>query len=169
MSEQVFTVFDSSEWGWQDSDEEIGQTVEEIIAWYVSCGYKPIAWCEGSAYGNVQKLRTESIAAGRLIDCVDGKYIPRIPSCPADATEQAEIDAAKCQPAHVSHVEPERAELPYFRQRTKFDPFGPGYEVFSDAVSSGFMPAQPKAPLHPLQKMNEGGNALHGSAWLLKD
>jgi hypothetical protein len=90
-----------------------------------------------------------------------------ITSLPADSTEQAEIDAAKCQPAHVSHVEPERAELPYFRQRTEFDPFGPGYEVYSDAVSSGFMPAQPKAPLHPLQKVNEGGNALHGSAFLL--
>jgi hypothetical protein len=105
------------------------------------------------------------LAPGELHQ-VDGQWVP-ITSCPADATEQAEIDAAKCQPAHVSHVEPERAELPYFRQRTEFDPFGPGYEVYSDAVSSGFMPAQPKAPLHPLQKVNEGGNALHGSAFLL--
>jgi hypothetical protein len=97
---------------------------------------------------------------------VDGQWVP-ITSLPADATEQAEIDAAKCQPAHVSHVEPERKPLDW-NKSTPFDSF-PGYEVFSDAVSSGFVPAQPKAPLHPLQKMNEGGNALHGSAALLKD
>jgi hypothetical protein len=97
---------------------------------------------------------------------VSGQWVP-ITSLPADATEQAEIDAAKCQPAHVSHVEPERKPLDW-NKSTPFDSF-PGYEVFSDAVSSGFVPAQPKAPLHPLQKMNEGGNALHGSAALLKD
>jgi hypothetical protein len=109
-------------------------------------------------YASWTEFRTTYLNAG---------WIDRIPSLPADATEQAEIDAAKCQPAHVSHVEPERAPLDW-NKSTPFDSF-PGYEVFSDAVSSGFVPAQPKAPLHPLQKMNEGGNALHGSAALLKD
>jgi hypothetical protein len=108
-------------------------------------------------YASWTEFRTTYLNAG---------WIDRIPSLPADATEQAEIDAAKCQPAHVSHVEPEREALPHFNRRTVFDAF-PGYEVYSDAVSSGFMPAQPKAPLHPLQKVNEGGNALHGSAFLL--
>jgi hypothetical protein len=91
---------------------------------------------------------------------VDGQWVP-ITSLPADATEQAEIDAAKCQPAHVSHVEPERAELPYFHQRTKFDPFGAGFVTTSHAHNDC------RRPQGPLQRMTPESSPLCGSAWLL--
>jgi hypothetical protein len=81
---------------------------------------------------------------------------------PADATEQAEIDAAKCQPAHVSHVEPERAPLEHFGKRTPFDSFK-GWEAPICGGEDYISPLQGS----PLQRMNEGGNALCGSAWLL--
>jgi hypothetical protein len=111
-------------------------------------------------YSDHDKHSKYTILPGEMHQ-VSGQWVP-ITSLPADATEQAEIDAAKCQPAHVSHVEPERAELPYFRQRTEFDPFKGWFHMCASDT-----PEQPKLPTHPLQKMNEGGNALHGSAWLL--
>jgi hypothetical protein len=126
----------------------------------------PIAWvAEAVSWSKDWRLlKDEAIAAGRLIDCINGKYIPRIPSLPADATEQAEIDAAKCQPAHVSHVEPERAPLDW-NKSTPFDSFGPEWKVYSDAVSSGFAGSS-KPAQHALQRMNDGTDALHGSAFL---
>jgi hypothetical protein len=139
----------------------------------------PIAWvAEAVSWSKDWRLlKDESIAAGRLIDCINGKYIPRIPSLPADATEQAEIDAAKCQPAHVEPLvqdairatyeasktpEPKRAKLPHFNQRTRFNPFK-GFKVTYEG--EGTEPASFYSK--PEQRMNEGGNALHGSAFLL--
>jgi hypothetical protein len=111
-------------------------------------------------YASWTEFRTTYLNAG---------WIDRIPSLPADATEQAEIDAAKCQPAHVSHVEPERKPLDW-NKSTPFDSFGPGFVVTSGA-NPGWDTFQglQGGHSHPLQRMNEGGNALHGSAALLKD
>jgi hypothetical protein len=150
----------------------------EVVSWHATPLNKTLKqWPDGFVRAFWDKCLTEWRAAtGELWngDCSVGDLRPIevVPSKleslkAACCAEQDEIDSFRTQPAHVSHVEPEREALPHFNQRTEFDPFGPGYEVFSDAVSSGFMPAQPKAPLHPLQKMNEGGNALHGSAFLL--
>jgi hypothetical protein len=164
--------------GWQPNDEPEyeGLSLEEFVQAATNEFGAPFAWAArfpvdytGSGRSAWESLRAESIAAGRLIDCIDGKYIPRIPSLPADATEQAEIDAAKCQPAHVSHVEPERKPLDW-NKSTPFDSFGPGFVVTSGA-NPGWDTFQglQGGHSHPLQRMNEGGNALHGSAALLKD
>jgi hypothetical protein len=111
-------------------------------------------------YASWTEFRTTYLNAG---------WIDRIPSLPADATEQAEIDAAKCQPAHVSHVEPERKPLDW-NKSTPFDSFGPGFVVTSGA-NPGWDTFQglQGGHSHPLQRMNEGGNALCGSAALLQD
>jgi hypothetical protein len=119
-------------------------------------------------YASWTEFRTTYLNAG---------WIDRIPSLPADATEQAEIDAAKCQPAHVEPLvqdairaayeasktpEPKRAKLPHFNQRTRFNPFK-GFKVTYEG--EGTEPASFYSK--PEQRMNEGGNALHGSAFLL--
>jgi hypothetical protein len=174
MSEARFTVFARKDGSAMlffasNAGKDRPQTVEGLIAYVLSKNAFPVAWANGYTIndgGDASKddLHSESIAAGRLIDCIDGKYIPRMP---ADADEQREIDAHRTQPAHVSHCEPERAPLPHFNQRTKFDPFGPDFKVYSDAASSGFAGSVPRAPAHPLQRMNDG-TALCGSAHLLQ-
>jgi hypothetical protein len=112
-----------------------------------------------------------------LVKDLGPRWEARTSSLPADATEQAEIDAAKCQPAHVEPLvqdairatyeasktpEPKRAKLPHFNQRTRFNPFK-GFKVTYEG--EGTEPASFYSK--PEQRMNEGGNALHGSAFLL--
>jgi hypothetical protein len=43
-----------------------------------------------------------------------------------------------------------------------------GYVVYSDAVSSGFVPSATPAATHPLQRIAQEGDQLHGSAFLRK-
>jgi hypothetical protein len=179
--------------------EDRPQTLEGLIEFVLSKGAHPVAWAGAFTVndgGDMHKddLHAAAIKSGRLIDLVDGKYIPRIPSLPADATEQAEIDAAKCQPAHVSHVEPERAEpsvADRLRDLLRVQAGECGQDEYMNGLYNGmelalsliegrdpvFFTKKSKAPaavaskalpaLPALQKMNEGGNALHGSAALL--
>ena len=141
--------------------------------------YVPVAWMEGVPHEVLSQegcrlLRAESIAAGRLIEKVDGKYVARGLDNPA-WTQAAEGAAQKYMGIHSPMIatapeeklasvkvceEPKREPLDW-NKSTPFDPFK-GYEVRS--VNEW---RTPHTHSHPLQKMAEGKEGF-GSAALLK-
>jgi hypothetical protein len=79
MTETKFLVFTECG-GYQNSDPDVGHSVEEIACWLAKEGHVPVAWCEGEAMGGstwLEDCRAESIAAGRTIEQIDGRYVPR--------------------------------------------------------------------------------------------
>ena len=169
---QTYTVF--SEHGFQNTDYDgwRGLTLEQTIDRAANeLGMKLIAWAPEGVLGyegkkNPPTLRAESIAAGRLIEKVDGKYVARgmeedKPALTLGAIlRQALERQPTIKPAPAPDLEPKREPLDW-NKSTPFDPFK-GYEVRS--VNEW---RTPHTHSHPLQKMAEGKEGF-GSAALLK-
>jgi hypothetical protein len=136
-----------------------GHTLQDAInyaaAWYSRNDYesKPIAWSEPSVnYGGKRTqvaLRAEALAAGRVIDLVDGKYVPRgTDSSPAPGTTEGgsihpdNVDKAlhdllttvpitdndKRNAAMLRRDDAQGRKPAWPPERTPFDPFK-GFEV----------------------------------------
>lgn len=84
-----YTVFIYGDEGWNgyscgaDIDSSI-RTLDDAIAWAAKPdedgNYTPVAWMEGNPYAHFKscdEARAASIAAGRLIEKVDGLYVAR--------------------------------------------------------------------------------------------
>lgn len=112
-------------------------------------------------------LRAESIAAGRVIELVDGKYVPR--GVPVEEKKEEPLTlGALLRQAMASNApsptptldkleneaEPQRAPMPHFNQRTDFDPFD-GF-----AVSSNVEVAESRIPVHPLAQLRSMSHML---------
>lgn len=133
-----------------------------------------IAWAAESVacYGGtkeVDQLRAESIAAGRTIELVDGKYIPR--GVPLEEEEDDVLPLlrqaiAEYDSWNADSSEPKRVPLDW-NKPTPFDPFH-DFRVYSDAVSSGFAGETKQAPAHPLQRMSATGSHQFGASWVVR-
>jgi hypothetical protein len=147
--------------------------VREVNDFSAETGFVYVAWAEYSLE-DPAILRAESIAAGRLIELVDGKYVAR--GVPAEEVKEASsadklIYEAITQAYFASKTpaldklantaEPQRERLTW-AAATPFDPWK-DYEVTSHTNEAR------KQPLSPLQRHSEGERIPgFGSAALLK-
>lgn len=192
MEQAKYTVF-CQDGGYQDSDpEEVGCKLEEIIDWLANNGYSspPVAWQHGLLRRESSVARAEAIAAGRTIELVDGKYIPR--GFPVEEKKEelsglaglirAQEECAVDEPTSYAEAirqeramyeptsEPTRPALDW-NKPTPFDAFK-DYRVYSDPVSSGFVspvaitaPLSTALPANPALSRMAGASHLFGSGW----
>jgi hypothetical protein len=135
-----FTVFFGS--GFLCSGTGHGDSLEALVDLGEE-GFTPLAWAPevpfiygGSKFG--AQIRAESIAAGRVIKLIDGKYVPfgvaaeekedGVFLAGPDATFKEVVEALI--DLHAEMAEPKRAPLDW-NKSTPFDPFK-GYVVKSD-------------------------------------
>jgi hypothetical protein len=167
MTETKFLVFTECG-GYQNSDPDVGHSVEEIACWLAKEGHVPVAWCEGEAMGGstwLEDCRAESIAAGRTIEQIDGRYVPRgvpVEDKPAKS-ELPELVKHFLQRESIPQPTKERTRpaLPWADSKP-FDRF-PGFVVVKSVPELGnpVLLAQ-----GPFQRVNDGSDPHHGSAWL---
>jgi hypothetical protein len=112
-------------------------------------------------------LAKEHLLPGELHQ-VNGKWVPvetvSFPSGTVATLSEGKVTGIQRDPEIVQGVGavPEVQPLPYFTERTEFDPFKD-----CDFTVTSSTQAQPAAPVHPLQR--DGAGAVFGSAYLLKD
>jgi hypothetical protein len=156
--------------------------LEDFLTETVVGGMPPIAWAPVCYWDwarqnpgrDCDELRAESIAAGRTIELIDGKYVPRgvpvedkpavqeiCPDCHGHTVLYCGTCATACKPT----TERTRPALTWADSK-RVDRF-PGYVVERGAVKHDeYNP--PERVLHPLQRIAQEGDQLHGSAWLRK-
>jgi hypothetical protein len=168
-------------------------SIEGVINFLVEEGYTPVAWAAELTHGytgskTVDGLRAESIAAGRLIELVDGKYVARgvaaeeepAKSIGALIREQQQVKAG--EPIGDDYDEGDEgwdsiAPNPYEPKRAPLDwnkpvPFN-NFDGFK--VSSNVEVAEGRSSKHPLSLSPDMADSSHqanpafGSAALLKD
>ena len=163
----------------ENASPERPQTIPGLIDYVISKGATPVAWSDewtkrSGGAKHKDELLAESIAAGRTIEKIDGKYVARgIPeekSLVAIVNECRELAAAMVDAGYAMECdgeEPKREPLTWAKP-TKFDPFA-GWKVYSDPVSSGFVESKPEQR-HPLQSSPDLAvdRIPFGSAHLLK-
>jgi hypothetical protein len=175
---ETYTVFAKSGMFLNNARSHAGFGLQELIDLYIS-HYRetPIAWAgewtvgSGGRAANAD-LRAESIAAGRTIELIDGKYVPRgvpvedkpAPSLGALLRQAMERGTPQLTPQPTK----ERTRPALTWADSKRVDRWEGYVVYSDAVSSGFVPSATPAATHPLQRIAQEGDQLHGSAFLRK-
>jgi hypothetical protein len=104
MTETSFTVFRSSDGGYgflhcyDCTPEEATTTAARFYSGWSGGGVRIVAWMPGeflsAGSGKLSCAVAESIAAGRTIEMVDGKYVPRgVPVEDKPATEAVLLDA----------------------------------------------------------------------------
>lgn len=133
---QVFTVF-FDDGGYQDTATDQGEFagvgLQELIdmsaARWRNCA--PIAWAPSLLDQALSTLFSESLAAGRTIQFVDGRYVARgVELKPTQTLGDLLRKAGQGLPSKTPTLDklengrdPKRAPLPYFAERTPFDPF----------------------------------------------
>jgi hypothetical protein len=181
MTETKFTVFCMDGY-WPAGKGKVPADLFGAIEYAVSedADYPPVAWAAEpvSEHGGTKRwveLRAESLAAGRTIELIDGKYVPRgvpvedkpakqeiCPDCHGHTVLYCGTCGTTCKPTK----ERTRPALDWADSK-RVDRWE-GYVVYSDAVSSGFVPSATPAATHPLQRIAQEGDQLHGSAFLRK-
>ncbi len=129
--------------------QTITERIEYVRNYFGKDSFLPVAWTiEHVGYGDFERLMAESIAAGRAIELIDGKYVPR--GVPVEAPKPAATE--RTRPA-LTWATPKPVD--------RFE----GYIVTSgsnDVLHTLF------DGVHPLQRMTEPSDQLHGSAFLRK-
>lgn len=172
MEEKYTVFFKDQRNGSVDAYEDFvyAPTLEAVIAWTVRQGEFPLAWAPFrlSFFSDIDVHLQQSIAAGRVIDFVDGKYIPR-GTPEANAEEQRslyrlgrlnnlEVADRNCAMRPSDEIPP--APLPVEKVRG-FDAFKGWAPVISGSISQ---PQPMGLPSSDLQRVSHQVHYEHGSA-----
>jgi hypothetical protein len=192
------------------SEASLQERIEHVCHYHGRGTFIPVAWAlnESDEDGLHRPLRAESIAAGRTIELIDGRYVPR--GVPVEAPNHCDHLKGSCTQCHQCLLlqgattcpacdpapEPKPAERRFpgdqdFAGTTESERTRPaltwadskrvdrweGYAVTSSKaltgeVHDGFLTvtiaSERPVPLHPLQRIAQEGDQLHGSAFLRK-
>jgi hypothetical protein len=187
MTETKFTVF--YEGGFLTDGNCGCHALEDFLTETVVGGMPPIAWAPVCYWDwarenpgrDCDELRAESIAAGRTIEMIDNQWVPR--GVPVEAPklyvfDEYTVEVSEDAVHWLSHDLSETfAFLPAQPTKERTRPAldwadSKRVDRFADFIVERFdaddgMPAAPDHS-HPLQRIAQEGDQLHGSAFLRK-
>jgi hypothetical protein len=176
MTETKFTVFfKDARSGSADAYVSCASlpTLESVIRWTAGNGEIPVAWTDDRVgpFSDLDECCAVAIAAGRTLVLINGEWVPR--GVPVEDKPQQE-DAGKVWRPHPAVCAPalpttERTRPALDWADSKRVDRWEGYTVRAsadfDEMTGGNMEA---AHSHPLQRIAQEGDQLHGSAFLRK-